>query len=197
MKGLKRKFIVSLIAIMFAIVALGTVTYAYWASNVKEAEKTAEGTVTIGEGNVAETDVVVGGVTGTGPLVPANRLAQSPIGSVSFVVLEFVVEWNSLVADQAKGAEGVLAASVSDKAIDNNAGFAGLVGTKVRIGAGFDADGTPMGTEDNNIIVDGATVLVFVKVTLTEPNTQADYLAIFGQNITFNVTFEVTPVVAP
>ena len=32
MKGLKRKFIVSLIAIMFAIVALGTSTYAYWSS---------------------------------------------------------------------------------------------------------------------------------------------------------------------
>lgn len=189
----KRGLVIGLL-VLLAVITSGF-TYAFWAASVAADSETATGSVQIGQGNEAVTTVVVDGQTSSGPLVPANRLAQSPNGSVGFVVLQFSVAWDSAVTDLAAGAAGTLAAVVSDVKIDNSTTNAGLVTTEVRIGAGYDANGVATGSTNNAIIVDGSSVIVYVKVTLSEPATQAIYTAIALKAITFTVTFTATPTV--
>jgi hypothetical protein len=186
-----RKLVIGLL-IMLSVMVSGF-TYAYWASAVNQGQITATGTVTLGEGNAAATTVTVGNQTSGGPLVPVGRAAVSQGSAVEFVVLQFSVVWSSDIANTAIGAAGTLAAVESAVLINGVDTHAGLVNLTIRIGAGFDVNGNPIGTPNNAIIVDGSAVIVYVKVTLTEPSTQAIYNAVAGKNITFTMTFTATP----
>jgi len=186
----QRKLVIGLLVMLALVVS--SFTYAYWASTVTGNENTATGTVNIGAGNTAATNVAVGNQTGAGTLVPAGRAAVSPGSPVEFVVLQFSVTWTSAETGLATGTVGTLAAVDSAILIDSVATHAGLVGITIRIGAGFDENGDPTGTVNNAIIVDGAAVIVYVKVTLTEPSTPAIYAAVATKPITFTMTFTTT-----
>lgn len=184
---MKRNLIAALLGI-FALAASGT-TYAYWASSVTGSNDTGNGTVTIGTGNTVSTTVTVGDVTGAGTLVPVGHAVDA--GEAEFVMLSFVVAWDSTGAD-ANGHVGALAVSLSNLKIDNATTYASLVTTSFQIGgtvtgATFNADGS------TQILADGADVTVFVKVVLAEPANRTEYLAVAGKDITFTATFTVTP----
>lgn len=85
MKSLKRKFIVSLIAIMFAIVALGTVTYAYWAKYINTDTTTQ---VSIG---ADDSTMSVVPVNNTQVLVPVGY--ENEVNSFSEIGISFTVDW--------------------------------------------------------------------------------------------------------
>jgi hypothetical protein len=184
----KRGLVISLL-VMLAVITSGF-TYAFWAASVSNANDTAAGTVVIGEGNAVTTGVTVGDQTGTGPLVPNGRAASSQGSAVEYVILQFSVSWTA-PSDTANGATGTLAATVSNKQIAASTDNAGLVVTAVQIG-GTVTGSTLNGDGSTAITVNGAPVIVYVKVTLTEPASQAIYNAINGEDITFNLDFVIT-----
>jgi hypothetical protein len=184
----KRGLVISLL-VMLAVITSGF-TYAFWAASVSGANHTATGTVEIGEGNAVTTAVIVGNQTGTGPLVPIGREADSQGSAVEYVILQFSVSWTA-PGTTANGATGTLAATVSDVKIATSTVNAGLVVTAVQIG-GTVTDSTLNNDGNTAITVNGAPVIVYVKVTLTEPATQAIYNAINGEDITFNLNFAIT-----
>ena len=190
MKSLKRKFIISLIAIMFAIVALGTSTYAYW-SSIKLTEVTNQ-QVIIGEGRVA---TVTASLIATLPegkyLVPNGQAAHSrnPNNSVDSVTFKYEVKWeDDLVM---VGTKAPLTVTITNLRLGESNAYNGLVNTVIRIES--------VQTENNasQDIERGANTEVTIVLTLTEPSNEWDYNAIINKNITFNVTFAVTPVATP
>ena len=184
----KRGLVISLL-LLLAVVTSGF-TYAFWAASVSNANHTATGTVVIGEGKAVTTAVTVGDQTGTGPLVPSGKAADSQGLAVEYVILQFSVTWTAPVTT-ADGATGTLAATISDKKIATSTDNAGLVVTAVQIG-GTVTGSTLNGGGNTEITVNGDPVNVYVKVTLTEPSNQAIYNAINGKNITFNLNFTIT-----
>lgn len=186
---MRRRGLVIGLLIMLALVTSGF-TYAYWASSVTGNNNTATGTITIGEGDVVSTAVVVGNELSAGELVPAGLSGISQGNPVEYVMLQFSVTWTS-TGSKASGYQGTLGFAASNIQIDGSAVHAGLVGITFQIGgtvtgANFDGNG------NTQILADGAAVTVWVKVVLSEPATQAAYNAIAGKDITFTGTFTVT-----
>ncbi|HOI85914.1 MAG TPA: hypothetical protein PLP48_07550 [Acholeplasmataceae bacterium] len=184
----KRGLVISLL-VLLAVITSGF-TYAFWAASVSGASDTAVGTVEIGEGNAVTTSVTVGDETSAGQLVPVGRAASSQGTPVEYVILQFEVNW-AASGTAADGATGTLAVTIDEVKIAGSTTNAGLVVTAYQIGGSV--TGSTLNADGNNAItVNGSTVTVFVKVTLTEPTSQAQYNAINGEDITFNVNFVIT-----
>lgn len=182
MRGLKRKFIVSLIAIMFAIVALGTTTYAYWSKINLTAEVTNQ-QVTIGKGRTATVTASLQGTLPTGTyLVPSGQKDNStnPKNSVESVDFNYKVTWkDNLVMDST---ETPLTVTIENLFLGGNNAYSGLVKPVINAPAN---------------ITRGVDTEVTITLTLTEPGSKEVYDEIFDKNITFNVTFTVTPEPTP
>lgn len=149
---------------LLALVALGGTVgaFSYWDTLAKtEAE-----TLTVGEG----TELVVAAV------------AEAPAGKVlvpSGVVLkandlESITLTYNVNLNQTSVADLNLAVVASNIEINGSTANAGLVNIAITTAAPT---------------VNNSTVLVTVVVTLTEPTTEAEYLAIINQAITFDLTF--------
>lgn len=176
----KRNLVIGLL-IMLSVIVSGF-TFAFWAGSLTGNNASVNSnTVTIGTGEAVTTEVVLGASQDTGVLVPAGRADDSVEGNaVEVVVFTFTVDWNDTVSnDSYDGQVGNLVAVVSNVQIGGSTTHAGLV--------------NPVVGGATTVTLNGAVVQVTVTVTLTEPATQAIYNDIFGKQITFNVTFTVTP----
>jgi len=183
-------------ALFLAVVALlfmggiAGATYSYWAGSVKapEATLTQGVSVTVGSGTEVSTTLTLN-ESSSGTLVPAGRATGS---QVEYVISTITATWLEDITTLATGHSGTLAATVSNVEIGGSDANAALVVTAVQIGGTVTGD-TLNGDGSTDIALDGAAVPVYVKVTLTEPATQAVYQAVAGKDITFNVNFTVTP----
>lgn len=171
-----KSFLIGVLVTLIVIVS--GLSFAYWANNVANAENKTDGTVEIGTGKDVTTRVEVGAESGQN-LVPEGRADDSNEGdAVELVVLEYKVYWKE-DGDQANGILGKLTAAIDNIAIggDEDLGRYAVV----NIVEGNDAD----------IYLNGEEVIVKVEVTLLEPETRADYLAVAGKTITFDISFSV------
>lgn len=181
---MSRKLVIGLLVMLSVVVT--SFTYAYWANIDYTVEQDAN-TVVIGEGRTVSVGVSVGN-TG-GQLVPNGETANSITANpVEYVMFTFTV---SLVDDKSGLQSGTLAATVNNVLIGGSAVNAGLVVTAQQIG-GTVTGGTFNGG-GSTTITEGTSLLVYVKVTLTAPGSEAIYDVIINQNITFDVDFVVTP----
>ncbi len=178
----QKKLVIGLLVMLALVVT--SFTYAYW-SSVSLTGNSVGNSVVIGEGRTATVAVTTAGVSGT--LVPAGKATTSiSTTPVEYVIFTFDTDWN----DNLAAVTGTLAATVSNIKIGGVTTNAGLVITAVQIGGTVTA-GTLNGN-GSTAITPTTNVNVYVKVTLTEPTTQAIYDAIKNATITFDVTFVVT-----
>lgn len=185
---MKKRSLLIVMLVMLAVVTSGF-TYAYWASSVTGNNDTAVGTVNIGSGNAVTTTVTVADANGgSALLVPVGHDVDA--NEVDYVMLQFTVAWDSTGQD-ASGATGTLAFGSSNILINGVSTYSSLVNITYQIG-GTVTGSTFNGGGSTSITSDGDDVIVYVKVTLTEPANQTEYAAIAGQAITFTGTFTVT-----
>ncbi|MFA5474579.1 MAG: hypothetical protein WC225_03540 [Acholeplasmataceae bacterium] len=156
-------------------------------------DKTQENnTITIGEGQTVNTHVSIGAANdGTGKtLVPVNRAAAE--NDVEVVFFTFTIEWkeNGIAGDPANAKNNMtdgdeptrkLEAVVQNIKIGGSDVNAGLVVTEVQIGVENWVENEYVANP--NITLDGDSVKVFVKVTLTEPATQLIYSEIIKKTL--------------
>jgi len=174
MRNLKRKNLVLVLLVLFALAVSGT-TYAYWASNVAVTENVQAESITIGQGQAVTTTVAVtGGVYDGKDLVPAGRVVNATTETAS-IVLTYEVDWTE-TGTAVDGIAGTLSATVSNKLGDTN----GLVNIAVVL-----TDGSAIAVND------ASTYTVTVTITMTEPADEAEYTAIANATITFDLTFDV------
>jgi len=190
-----KKLVIGLLMLLALVFTTGT--FAYWANSVNVTNDTATGTVTIGSGGTAEAAVTVGNQTDAGTLVPYGRAGT---GDVEYVLLTFVVSYDETTALLGGEGTGTLSAVVSNEAINANTTLGtSYVITDVQVGGATPTvtdsgtDYSLSGTPDTSITIDGADVNVYILVELGEPTSSTDYNAVAGYNITFTVTFDVTP----
>lgn len=192
MKTKKRNLfaLAALAVVMLAGVAGGG--YAYWAGSVGAPTAIDKNdTVTIGTGQSVTTTLSVGNAVGTGVLVPPTR---SVAGQVEYVILTHAVEWKESTTTLAAGHPGTLSAVVKagTTKIGTDTTHAALVNISFQVGGTAPAADT-LGASVPAIALDGLAVTVYIKVTLTEPDSQATYTAVAGKTISFDVTFSVLP----
>jgi len=192
MKNLKKRNLVLVLLVLFALAISGT-TYAYWASGVVGDNDTATGTVTIGEGNSVQTTVTVADETDTiGNLVPTLYSnidgvydPINPTQTYDTVVLTFDVIWSGLGAE---GTTGALAITVDSLAIiDPLLVDSGL--TKTEIEAMFTVTPQTGVTATVGQTVQATVTIVFA----TEPATKAIYDLVANGSLVIGLTFTVTP----
>lgn len=171
-----RKLVIGLLITLALVVS--SATFAYWASSVNGNSDTATATVTIGEGGTAETTVTVADLNDTSALVPT---AYVEVGvTTDTATLTLPVLWAD-TGDQASGATGTLAVSVTSKTLGTL--------TEAQIDAMFTitiVSGTGAITVDNS-----QDVVITVEFT-TEPGTQAIYDEVANGTLTLSLSFTVT-----
>jgi predicted ribosomally synthesized peptide with SipW-like signal peptide len=170
---MKRKNLIIGALIMLAMLVSGF-TYAYWAASVTGNNDTATGTVQIGVGETYTTTVTVGDQTG-GILVPSGYADDS--GETESVELTFPVSWDGDAAID--GMTGSLVVTIGDVLVGGVENPYGLINVAF--------------TANYSIIANGSDVEVLVTITMNEPADQTEYAAVANKNITFTLTFTVTP----
>lgn len=172
----KRGLVIGLL-IMLAVITSGF-TYAFWANGVNNATQNGvTGSITIGQGESIATTIDVTNQIGSKVLVPSGRVVDSETQTAS-VVLSFNVKWEELVQNSAN-LTGVLSVTQVSKTINGSTDNAGLVNVVINV------------PESGAITVNGATVVVTVTVTLTEPATQQIYNDIKNGTILITLNFGV------
>jgi len=178
-RNLKSKALVVLLMISMISV---TGTFAYWAAGLT-VDNTPEANVTV---DVGTAEGVVSTITlsevSDGILVPAGRAIT---GQVESVTVTIPVTWTELV-----GSNGQF-----NNTFDGNVGTITAVVSNIQIGGATTYSGlvvvTP--TTPGTVLLDGTATDVIFTVTLTEPANVTAYTAIAGTDITFDITFTVTP----
>ena len=173
--------------IVFALLATVTATYAYWASSINGNSDTATGTVTIGEGGVAETVVTVSDETLGTALVPDTQPGTNNVDLV------FTVNWAEDSLAQLNGSivTGTLTATAVFTRIDNNSDADTLLDA-TEIGAMFTL-GEPVYQGDNQTITMGTAKSVTINLLFdNEPASKEIYDKIVKGKIIITVTFTVT-----
>ncbi len=174
MKNLKRRNVVLVLLVLFALAVSGT-TYAYWASSVNGVEETVNNEIIIGEGDAVTVSVDI-----TDPETHSDKLVPTTVtpgtGETNSVVVSYSVVWNNDdlldgVADQA------ISATVSNILVGGVANPYSLI--TVTPGA----NPTTIGMGD--------TVVFTFTVTMAEPADVFEYNAVANQTITFDITFDI------
>lgn len=175
----QRKLVIGLLIIL--AVAVSGFTFAFWAGTLTGDDVVASNTVTIGTAEAVTTEVTYTPGGGAGSLVPAGRVENSvEADATASVVFTFTVIWADTVTnDSYDGQEEDLDITISPILIDGVAQPAGLISA------------TPSG--DVLISLNDGSANVTVTVVFDREPTQAEYDIIAGGEITFNVTFNVTP----
>ena len=178
MKNLKRKNLVLVLLVLFALAVSGT-TYAYWASSVAAPTLGTETPdVVIGAGEAVTMNVIVNETSvDSKVLVPTGRVVDALTQSASITV-EYTVAW--VLDSRLNGvADAAISAAVSNIEVGGVANPYTLITV------------TP-GTNPTTIAHEGTAVFTFV-VTMNEPANVTEYNAVASETITFDLTFTVTP----
>ena len=164
-----------LLALMFILMLGSTVaTYAYWASTIVGNGDTATGTVTIGEGEVVSTTVVVDGQLDSTPMVPTAYATSSE----DTVVLTFDIDWTGVGAT---GATGNLVISVDSYTLGTL--------TETEIDTMFSI--TP---QTGVVVTAGSPQTATVTIVFhTEPTNETIYNEVANGTLEINLTFTVNP----
>lgn len=176
MKNLKRRNVVLVLLVLFALAVSGT-TYAYWASSVNGVEETVNNEIIIGEGDAVTVNVdITDTSTYTEKLVPNTPEVTVEAGETKSITVSYSVVWNNDalldgVADQA------ISATVSNILVGGVANPYSLI--TVTPGA----NPTTIGMGD--------TVVFTFTVTMAEPANVTEYNAVANQTITFDITFDI------
>lgn len=164
MKKLKRKLILMGVAIVFTMVAITGVTYAYWDS-LQTNDNT---TLTLGEG---DTLTVTLNSADTGILIPTTI---TPTGDE---VNELVYTYDVVINEEAMESGNVnLTVTYDNLLIGGVDTYNHLINIVIA-------------TSSKNLSTTSSTVTI--TVTMNEPNDVNEYNAIINQDVTFNVTFTV------
>jgi hypothetical protein len=184
----QRKLVIGLL-IMLAVLASGF-TYAFWAGTVQApVNGTDNRVITIGEGNEVETVLDLSTVTfNSGILVPAGM--DNEVGEVDQVSVSFDVFWDN---------DGLSGASLDDSTTTGTLNYSYVVVVKDDLGAVIsDVNVTnlvvvsPAAGNTSITLDDSVETTVAFTITLTEPNSVAEYNAIANGSIEIAFTFTVT-----
>lgn len=183
MKNLKRKNLVLALLVLLALAVTGT-SYAYWASSVVKDTEIKANTVSVGTGEAITISITpTNNTTETRKLVPVGFGEQTNettyAGDTESYVINYSVIWNDDTALDGQP-DSTISATVGAITVGGVANPSGLIIV------------TPAASNPTTIAL-GATVNFTFTVTMTEPADKAEYDAVAGKDITFNVTFEVTP----
>lgn len=176
MKNLKRRNVVLVLLVLFALAVSGT-TYAYWASSINGVEQTLNNEVNIGQGQAVTVNVdITDPETFTDKLVPNTPEVVAGVGEVKEITVTYSVTWNNDdlldgIADQA------VSAVVSNIQVGGVANPFSLITV------------TP-GTNPTTIGLGQTAVFTFT-VTMAEPANVTEYNAVANQAITFDITFDI------
>lgn len=164
----KRKLVLSLFVIVFALLATVTATYAYWNS----LQKTEDEALKVGSG--IELLVAVDVKAPEGKVLVPTGLAYGA-NDVDRITLTY-----NVVLDLPAKHNMDLTVISSNVLIGGISTYSDLV--KIDI------------TMSSNTINNNLPSIVTVVVTLTEPSSQTIYEAIRNKPITFDLVFEATPI---
>ena len=176
MKNLKRRNVVLVLLVLFALAVSGT-TYAYWASSVNGVSETVNNQVNIGEGDAVTVNVdITDPQTFTDKLVPNTPEVVAGEGEVKEITVSYSVTWNNDdllngIADQAVSA------------VVSNIQVGGVANPYSLITVTPGANPTKIGL--------GQTVVFTFTVTMAEPANVTEYNAVANQAITFDITFDI------
>ncbi len=175
MKNLKRRNVVLVLLVLFALAVSGT-TYAYWASSVNGVQQKQENVINIGEG-----DAVTVSVNITDPQIFPDKLVPTTVtpgaGETNSIVVSYSVTWN----------EDALLDGVVNQSITASLGTI-LVGTAENPAGLISVVANPSNPTE---IAMGSTVVFTWTVTMAEPANVAEYNAVANQTITFDITFDI------
>ena len=182
----KRNLVIGLL-IMLSVIVSGF-TFAFWASGVNGNQNVASGSVTIGQGGVAETVVTVDDQTLGNALLPKTQSTTN-----NNINLIFNVNWAEDATIQLQGSTvtGTLTATAVfvriDKQDETNSGL-----NVTAIESMFTL-GTPVYQGGNQTITMGTQKQVTINLEFTtEPATKAIYDLIQQGKIVIQVTFVVS-----
>jgi len=174
----QRKLVIGLL-IMVALV-VSTFTFAFWGAAQDWDETIASGNVQIGTARVVTVEAEAVLPQPNQVLVPVGFINQSnEANAVSTITLTFEVDW----VDSADYAEdSILTVTFANYSFGNSL-------THEDIDRMFDIVAT-----SNSTISPNVTKEVTITVTFAEQPLDADeYALVAGGNLTFNITFTVTP----
>lgn len=162
MKNKKKNKLIAILAALtlFSGASFASTTYAWW--NTLQVAK--DETVRLSEGVAVTVDAAV---TTDKALVPVGTLYNSDLQTES-VILTYNVAFNKEVTETFS-----LGIEISNVKINGTATYANLVNFVIYAPTTVNKDGA----------------VVAIKVTLTEPDTEAIYNAIANKEITFTITF--------
>jgi hypothetical protein len=176
MKNLKRRNVVLVLLVLFALAVSGT-TYAYWASSVNGVQETVNNEINIGEGDAVTVNVdITDTSTYTESLVPNTPEVVAGAGEVKEITVSYSVTWNN----------DALLDGVADQAISavvSNIQVGGVANPYSLITVTPGANPTTIGMGD--------TVVFTFTVTMGEPANVTEYNAVANQAITFDITFDI------
>ena len=176
MKNLKRRNVVLVLLVLFALAVSGT-TYAYWASSVNGVQETVNNEINIGEGDAVTINVdITDPQTFTDKLVPNTPEVVAGAGEVKEITVSYSVTWNN----------DALLDGVADQAISavvSNIQVGGVANPYSLITVTPGANPSTIGMGD--------TVVFTFTVTMGEPANVTEYNAVANQAITFDITFDI------
>jgi len=174
MKNLKKRNLVLILLVLFALAISGT-TYAYWASSVSDFEETVNNEINIGTGEAITISVDISdSEVFTDKLVPTTVTPGT--GETNSITVTYTVTWN----DDAL-LEGT--ADVAVSALVSNIQVGGVANPYSLVSVTPVLSPTTIGL--------GATVTFTFDVTMSEPANVTEYDAVANQAITFDITFNV------
>lgn len=200
----KRNLLVATL-IMFALVVSG-LTFAWWAGSLTSSYVEDDVTIEVGTGKDVTTEVSLNKNPQTeGTLVPVGRADESSSSNpVEAVYLEYKVKWiEEDGGTQTSGNHsqtGKLTITTSDIQINELATHKDLVNISVVVMVDDEEVLTDItGTKEYTLLnlEFNEEITIKIKVTLTEPSTQAIYNLVAGKNITFDIKFAVEPETTP
>ncbi|MFA7561744.1 MAG: hypothetical protein WCY80_06555 [Candidatus Izemoplasmatales bacterium] len=176
MKILKRKNLVLVLLVLFALAVSGT-TYAYWASEVNGTEDSVvDDNVTIGTGEAITIDVTVADTTDNSLLLIPSTVTPKT-GETNSITVSYTVTWKN--DDLLDGvADQTVSALVENIAVNGVANPYNLISVEADVN-----NPTTIGLNE--------TVTFNFVVTMDEPLNVTQYNAVAGLPITFNITFTV------
>ncbi len=174
MKNLKRRNVVLVLLVLFALAVSGT-TYAYWASSVNGVEQTVNNTINIGEGDAVTINVDITDPQTFLTLVPTTVTPGT--GETNSIVVSYSVTWN----------EDALLDGVVNQSITASLGTI-LVGTAENPAGLISVVANPSNPTE---IAMGSTVVFTWTVTMAEPANVTEYNAVANKAITFDITFDI------
>lgn len=187
-----------IIILILLCILVGGTSFAFWMyTNLNEGYSIENNRVTVGTAKDATTTVDFSYLSSANyKLVPFGRAQDAEPGAVEFVLLSYEISWTN-DEDSAIIPEGTsfdLIVQI-DNVTPNNQLLASLLNISYQVGGSEPIGLTGESVLDNlqgTIVINGDAVMVYVLVTLTNPESISDYDQIVGEIIIFDVIFTVS-----